>query len=75
MEVFDAELWAIRLVIHVAIEKIEALQMHEVRTVAVFSDLQAAIQRAAHLEPGPGQRLARRITRKARSLLAHGIAT
>ena len=29
----------------------------------------------AHLEPGPGQRLSRRINRRARSLLAHGIAS
>jgi len=29
----------------------------------------------AHLEPGPGQRLARRINRRAQSLLAHGIQT
>ena len=41
----------------------------------VFCDSQAAIRQAAHLEPGPRQRLARRINRRARSLLAHGIAT
>jgi ribonuclease HI len=41
--------------------------------VAVFSDSQAAIQRAAHLEPGSGQRLARGINRKVQALLAHGI--
>ena len=38
-------------------------------------DSQAAIRRAAHLEPGPGQRLARRINRREQALLAHGIAT
>jgi len=54
MEVFDAELWAIGLALDVAIEKREAWQMHGVRTVAVFGDSQAAIPRAAHLEPGPG---------------------
>jgi ribonuclease HI len=75
MEVFDAELWAIGLALDVAIEKRETLQKHGVKTVAVFSDSQAAIRRTAHLEPGPGQRLARRINRRARSLLAHGIAT
>jgi len=75
MEVFDAELWAIGLALDVAIEKRETLQKHGVETVAVFSDSQAAIRRTAHLEPGPGQRLARRINRRARSLLAHRIAT
>jgi len=75
MKVFDDELCAIRLALDVAIEKRETLQVHGVMTVPVFSDSQAAIRRAAHLEPGPGQRLARRISRNARSLLAHGIAT
>jgi len=75
MEVFDAELWAIGLALDAAIEKRETLQKHGVETVAVFSDSQAAIRRTAHLEPGPGQRLARRINRRARSLRAHGIAT
>jgi len=75
MEVFDAELWAIGLALDVAIETRETLQKHGVKTVAVFSDSQAAIRRTAHLEPGPGQRLARRINRRARNLLAHGVAT
>jgi len=75
MKVFDAELWAIGLALDVAMEKRETLQKHRVETVAVFSDSQAAIRRAAHLEPGPGQRLARRIDRRARSLLGHRIAT
>jgi len=46
-----------------------------VKMVAVFSDSQAAIRRAAHLEPGPGQRIARRINRNAQALLAQGIKT
>jgi ribonuclease HI len=75
MEVFDAELWAIGHALEVTIEKRETLQKHGVKTVAVFSDSQAAIRRTAHLEPGPGQRLARRINRRAQALLAHGIAT
>jgi hypothetical protein len=75
MEVFDAELWANVLVLEVAIGKRETLQQHGVKTVAVFSDSPAAIRRAAHLEPGPGQGLARRINRRARNLLAYGIAT
>jgi ribonuclease HI len=75
MVVFDAELWAIGLALDVTIKKRKTLQGHGVKTVAVFSDSQAAIRRTAHLEPGPGQRLARRINRRAQSLLAHGIAT
>jgi len=75
IEVFDAEMWAIGLALDLAIEKIDTLQKHGVRTVAVFSDSQAAIRRAAHVEPGPGQRLARGINRRARNLLAHGITT
>jgi hypothetical protein len=46
-----------------------------VKTVAVFSDSLAAIRRAAHLQPGPGQQLARQINRRARSPLAQGIPT
>jgi len=75
MEVFDAELWAIGLARDVPIEMRETLQVHGVKTVAVFSDSQVAIRRAAHLEPGPGPRLARRINRRAQSHLTHGIAT
>jgi len=61
MEVFDAELWAIGLALDLAIEKRETLQVRGVKTLAVFSDSQGAIRRAAHLEPSPGQQLARRI--------------
>jgi ribonuclease HI len=75
MEVFDAELGAIGLALDVAIEKRQTLQKHGVKTVAVFSDSQGAIRRAPHLVPGPGQRLARRINTRVRSLLFHGIAT
>jgi len=75
MEIFDAELWAMGLALDVTNKKRESLQIHGVKTVEVFSDSQAAIQRTAHLEPGPGQRLARRFNRRARNLLAHGIAS
>jgi ribonuclease HI len=75
MEVFDAELWAIGLVLGQAIEKRETLQRHGVKTVAIFWDSQTAIRRAAHMEPGPGQPLARRINRRVWELLAQGIAT
>ena len=75
MEVLDAELWAIRLALDAAMEKRDTLQQHGVKLVAVISNSQAAIRRTAHLEPGLGQRLARRINSRARNLLAHGIAT
>jgi len=75
MEVFDGELWTIGHVLDVAIEKRESLQIHGVKTVAAFSDSQAAIQRTAHLEPGPGQRMARQINRREQNILAHGITT
>jgi len=75
MDVIDANLWAIGLVLDMAIDKREKLQEHGVKKVAVFSDSQAAIRRTAHLDPGPGQRLARRINGRWRNLLAHGIAT
>jgi len=75
MEVSYAKLWVIGLALDMAIEKRETLQRRGVKTVGVFSDSQATIPRTAHLEPGPGQRLARQINRGVQALLAHGIAT
>jgi len=75
IEVFDAEPWAIRVTLDMAIDKRESLQLHPVKTVAVFSDSHAATRQAAHMEPGQGQQLAGQINRRARRLLAHGIAT
>ena len=75
IEVFDAELCAMGLPLDVAIEQRETLQKNGVRMVAHIRDLEAAIRRAAHLEPNPGQRLARQIDRRAWSVLAHVIAT
>jgi len=74
-EVFDAELCAIGLALEETIEKREILQRNRVNMVAVCSDSRAGIRRAAHLGPGPRQRLSRRINRKAQALLAHGIKT
>jgi hypothetical protein len=73
MEVFDSALWAMGLALHVTTETRETLQKHGVKTVAVFSDSQAAIRRAAHMVLRQGHRLVRRINRRVRSLLAHGI--
>jgi hypothetical protein len=70
MEVFDAELWAIGLALGETVKRRERLQKHGVKTVAVFRNSQAAIRQTAHLEPGPGQRLARRINQRAQTLLA-----
>jgi transposase-like protein len=75
MEVLDAKLCAIGLALDVAIKKGEKMQEHVVKTVAVFSDSQAAIRQMAHLEPGQRSRLARQINRRARNHLAHSIAT
>jgi ribonuclease HI len=75
VEVFDAELWTIGLALNETIKKRETLQRHGVKTVAVFSGSQVAIRRTVHLEPGPAQRVARRLNRSAQALLAHGIAT
>ena len=65
----------IRLALDVAIEKRETLQMHGVKIVAVFSDSQATIRQVAHVEQGPGQRLARGINTRAQSLLTDSITT
>ena len=73
MEVFDAELWAIAVALRMSVTRAEALQAHRVTTVGIFSDSQAAIRRTAHLDPGPGQQLARAINEHARALGTHGI--
>jgi len=75
MEVFDAELWAFGLALGETIEKRETLQKRGVKTVAIYSDSQAAIRRAPHLESGLGHGLVRQIDQRARALLAHCIAT
>jgi ribonuclease HI len=73
MEVFDTELWAIRVAFRKAVAKAEALWAHGATTGAVFSDSQAAIGRTVHLDPGPGQQLARAVNEHARALHAQGI--
>jgi ribonuclease HI len=75
MEVYDAELWAIGLALRESVKKTDVLQANGVTKVAVFSDSQAAIRWTEHLEPGPGQPLARLIHCKARALLKVGIET
>jgi hypothetical protein len=75
MEVFDAELRVIGLMLGETGKRGERLQEHRVKMGSVFSNLQAAIRRTAHLEPGMGQRLARLTNRRPRALHTDGIAT
>jgi len=56
MEVFDAELWEIRLALGVTAQRRRKLQQYGVETVAVFCNSEAAIRTMAHLELGPSQR-------------------
>jgi len=48
MEIFDTDLWAIGLALDVMIEKRQTMEKHGVKTVAVFSDSQAAILGTSH---------------------------
>jgi ribonuclease HI len=73
MEVFDAELWAIGIGLRKTVQRAEVLQVNAATTAAIFSDSQAAIQRTAHLDQGPGQQLARAINDNARALPDYGI--
>jgi len=75
MEVNHAELWAIALALRESVRKRYTLQTHGVTKIAIFSDSQAAIRRTELLEQGPGQPLARRIKRSARTLREAGIET
>ena len=52
MEIFDAKLCMMGLALKVTIKNRETLQRHAVRTMAVFSDSQAAIRCTTHLAPG-----------------------
>jgi len=70
---FDAELWVIMLALGVTIEQWKSYHWHGANTVAVSSDLPAAISYMPQLQPGPGQQLARRFNRRAQPILTHGI--
>jgi ribonuclease HI len=73
MEVFDTACWAIRVALQLSVATAEALQAHRVTTVAVLGDVQAAIRLMAHVDPGPGQQLARAINEHARTFCADTI--
>jgi len=75
MEVYDAELWAIGLVLRESVRKRDTLQTHVVKKVAVFSDLQAGIRPTKHLEQRPGRPLARWMDWSVRTLCKAGIET
>jgi hypothetical protein len=68
MEVLDAELWAIWIALKETAKRAEGLRLQGVQKVTIFSGSQAAVQRAAHLEIGPGQQFARWINNEARVL-------
>jgi len=74
-EVFDAELWAIGLALRESVKRKDTLRTHRVTKIADFSHWQAAIRRTEHLEPGPGQPLARWINQRGRTLCEAGIET
>jgi len=71
--VSDAELSAIGLARGETVKRMESLEDHTLKTVAVFSDSHAAIRQRAHLVLGPLQQLARRSNWSTRILLGHGI--
>jgi len=75
MEVYDSELWAIGLALRESVKERDTLQTHGLTKVALCSDSQAAIRRTEHLEPGPGQHLARWISQCIRNLHEDGIET
>jgi ribonuclease HI len=75
MQVYEAELWAIALALRRSVKKTDTLQKSWVMMVTVFRDSQAAIRRTEHLEPGPGQPLARWINQSARTLRETSIET
>jgi ribonuclease HI len=68
MEVFDSELWPIRIAQQNPVARADALGARLVTTLAVFSDPQAAIRRTMHLDPGPGQQLGRAVNKHSRAL-------
>jgi len=73
MEVFKAELCAIRVTLRKSIGIVAALRVYKVPNVALFIHLPAVIRQAVHLDPGPGQQLPRAITERDRALHADGI--
>jgi len=74
MEVFDAEMWVIWITLKEIAKRAERLRAQGVQKTIIFSNSQAAVPRAAHLETGPRQQT-RWINNEARALGNHGIET
>jgi ribonuclease HI len=68
------EVWAIWIALKETAKRGE-LHAQGVQKTVIFGDSQAAVRRAAHLEIGLGQQLARWINNEARALCDHGIET
>jgi hypothetical protein len=75
MQLIDAELWVIRLEPWATVTTRERLPEHEVKTVAVFSESQAAIRCTPYVQPGPGPWLPGRIKWTTPAILTYSIAT
>jgi len=75
MEDFNVEMCPTGLVLAETVRSSKRLQAHRIKTVAVFADSKAAIERTEDHEVGLGLPLARRIAWRARALLTHGITT
>jgi hypothetical protein len=73
MEVFDTGIWAMRTALLKWFAILEVLHAHEVMTVAVYRESQAAIRCEDHLDLGVGQPLGREINKHGSALCAHGI--
>jgi ribonuclease HI len=74
-EVFDAELYALWVGLKAAKVRADEQVDGQPRTVAIFTDSQAALRRIRNDDPGPGQWLARRILHAERQLRQAGLTT
>jgi hypothetical protein len=73
MVVFIATLQAFGIELQKSVTCEEALRVHVVMTLAVFSYLQPATRWTVRLDPGPGQPLGSAINNHDRALYTHGI--
>jgi len=65
----------VRIALRKTAKRAEILRAQGVQRTVGFSDPQAAVRRAVHLEIGPGQQLARSINNQAQALCEHNIKT
>jgi len=73
MEVFNIEQCAFDVALQNSVAKVQALLADGITSVAFFGDWQAAIRQTMHLDPGPGQQLARPIDDHAWAIHTQGI--